>query len=459
MADDNYFLIRGDCRDALAAFDDDSLDAVVTDPPYGLSKEPKIEDVLTHWLAGDDYEHGGSGFMGKAWDSFVPGPSVWREVRRVLKPGGHALVFAGTRTADLMGIALRMAGFEVRDMLSWMYGQGFPKSQNVSKAADKQGMDGSAWDGWGTALKPAFEPILLVRKPLRVDGKKATIVSNVLAHGTGALNIDGSRISAGGDKLGGGAESKTSSDQKGNEGWTRPWMDDPEAQEAHAARVRDNVVKAEALGRFPANVLLGHHDDCEQVGTHTEIVGGGAKMSKTGGATVEFGGGYDRGDGFVGSEISTPVWDCHEDCPVRLLDSQSGDLGVGRGGLPSGSTGAIGGASRFFYQAKASKAERKEGLPEGSVNDHPTVKPVELMRYLVRLITPPGGTVLDPYVGSGTTGVAAVSDGFAFVGIDLDENDHYLRDIATHRIDHAGGHGFLASMHAPTEIEDLADEA
>src|SRR5690625_5195364 len=238
-------VIHGDCLDVLKELDDNSVDSVVTDPPYGLSKEPDINEVLSKWLAGEEYDHGHGGFMGKSWDSFVPHPDIWREVYRVLKPGGHALVFAGTRTQDLMTISLRLAGFEVRDVIEWLYFSGFPKSHDVSKAFDrragaerevvgidedflrrnpisnhkndygegygnpsfKDGIEGAKitapatelarkWDGWGTALKPAHEPIIVVRKPL-IDadtGRKLTVVNCVEKYGTGAINIDASRI-------------------------------------------------------------------------------------------------------------------------------------------------------------------------------------------------------------------------------------------------------------------------
>src|SRR5690625_1577709 len=229
-------VIHGDCLDVLKELDDNSVDSVVTDPPYGLSKEPDINEVLSKWLAGEEYDHGHGGFMGKSWDSFVPPPSLWKEVHRVLKPGGHALVFAGTRTQDLMTISLRLAGFEVRDVIEWLYFSGFPKSHNVSKAFDRRAgaerekvgeytisgtvdiqggnynsgktttktLDITApatelarkWDGWGTALKPAHEPIIVVRKPL-IDadtGRKLTVADCVEKYGTGAINIDASRI-------------------------------------------------------------------------------------------------------------------------------------------------------------------------------------------------------------------------------------------------------------------------
>ena len=432
-----FALIPGDCRDALAHLSDNSIDAVVTDPPYGLSKEPDMAEVLRHWLAGDDYEHTGAGFMGKTWDSFVPGPTVWAEVHRVLKPGGHCLVFAGTRTFDMMALALRLAGFEIRDTLSWLYGQGFPKSLDVSKAIDKAAgaerevvgrnpnfrdpdtnadhhqrwngatMTGAVtapatpeaeqWDGWGTALKPAWEPIIVARKPF-----PGTVAANVLEHGTGALNIDGCRIGTG-DAL------------------VRP-----------AVARRDNAVyggglgvgvQSEPAGRWPANVLLGHHEDC----VHPD-----------------------------GTE-TVPAWECVEDCPVRLLDEQVGPLTSGApavrresGADRSGNTGAAfgaesrpagsqmvgygdtGGASRFFYQAKAAKRERQFGMPEGERNSHPTIKPWAVMEWLVRLVAPPGGVVLDPFCGSGTTGIAAMREGFHFVGCERDED--YAARIARPRL-------------------------
>lgn len=218
-----------DCRHAMGAMAADSVDSIVTDPPYGLSKEPDMAEVLRHWLAGDDYTHGGSGFMGKSWDSFVPGPSVWREAYRVLKPGGHLVAFFGTRTYDLGVLAIRLAGFEIRDQTAWLFGSGFPKSHDVSKGIDralgaereilserrqsvafdteKAGGGGwsagvvsetapataeaEQWQGWGTALKPAMEPIVIARKPLI-----GTVAANVMAHGTGALNIDGCQVEA-----------------------------------------------------------------------------------------------------------------------------------------------------------------------------------------------------------------------------------------------------------------------
>lgn len=472
-----FALIPGDCRDALAHLSDNSIDAVVTDPPYGLSKEPDMAEVLRHWLAGDDYEHTGAGFMGKTWDSFVPGPTVWAEVHRVLKPGGHCLVFAGTRTFDMMALALRLAGFEIRDTLSWLYGQGFPKSLDVSKAIDKAAgaerevvgrnpnfrdpdtnadhhqrwngatMTGAVtapatpeaeqWEGWGTALKPAWEPIIVARKPF-----PGTVAANVLEHGTGALNIDGCRIGTG-DAL------------------VRP-----------AVARRDNAVyggglgvgvQSEPAGRWPANVLLGHHEDCVQVGERKVRTGTAVNRHGHDPALRGYDGGRgtnprpDQSHGDADGTETVPAWECAEGCPVRLLDEQVGSLTSGApavrresGADRSGNTGAAfgaesrpagsqmvgygdtGGASRFFYQAKAAKRERQFGMPEGERNSHPTIKPWAVMEWLVRLVTPPGGVVLDPFCGSGTTGIAAMREGFHFVGCERDED--YVARIARPRL-------------------------
>ncbi len=351
-------IIHGDCLQVLYTFPSNAVDSVVTDPPYGLSREPDICEVLTKWLAGEDYTHRGSGFMGKTWDSFVPGPSIWREVYRVLKPGGHALVFAGTRTQDLMTISLRMAGFEIRDVIEWLYFSGFPKSVDVSKVFDKRAgaerkkgrllyvngktaggerirqLAGGAehyetfpvtdlakkWDGWGTALKPAHEPIILVRKPF-----KGTVVDNVEQYGTGALNIDGCRI---------GDDEIHSSGEVSN-----AW------REAEGRTGRQAPNPSVNKGRFPANCVTTEPD---------------AFFSKYFNVT-----------------------------PPELCK-------------------------------KTSKCDRNSNWRGEIVgqNRHPTVKPTDLMAWLVRLITPPGGIVLDPFAGSGSTCVAARREGFFFIGIE-----------------------------------------
>ena len=263
-----FEIIHGDCLEVMRGMADNSVDAVVTDPPYGLS------------------------FMGKKWDYDVPSVEVWAECLRVLKPGGHLLAFAGTRTQHRMAVRIEDAGFEIRDMIAWVYGSGFPKSLDVSKAIDKaagaepidlgqspnwreskrdngQSM-GSVpnearitapatdaarkWQGWGTALKPSYEPVTVARKPL-----VGTVAANVLEHGTGALNIDGCRVATG-DKLGGGMVSKGRPCV--SEGWDRPWMHDAAVTEAKKLESAEKVAKAQDLGRWPANLI---HDGSEEV--------------------------------------------------------------------------------------------------------------------------------------------------------------------------------------------------
>lgn len=399
MESNAFTLHHGDSRTVLASYPDNHFDSIVCDPPYGLSKEPDMVEVLRHWLAGDDYEHTGGGFMGKSWDSFVPGPALWKECLRVLKPGGHMLAFFGTRTQDMGTLSIRLAGFEIRDSIAWVYGSGFPKSRNI-------GNDVDGMDGWGTALKPALEPITVARKPLI-----GTVAANVITHGTGALNIDACRVAPTGERLGGGDESGKASKP---EGWARPWMDDPDHVAAHNAKITANVEKASELGRWPANLI---HDGSDEVvklfpanaGASAPVKGTEASVASTGNVT----GKRDRVEGAF-----------------------HGDKGS---------------AARFFYCAKASRADRNEGLQDpgpqfkrGATlrqventattgNTHPTVKPTDLMAYLLRLVTPPGGLSLDPFMGSGSTGKAAMREGFRFVGIELDAD--YLA-VARARIEH-----------------------
>lgn len=353
-------VIHGDSLEVLRTAKDSSVDACVTDPPYLL------------------------GFMGKRWDApdNVAGrPEIWTEVLRVLKPGGHLLCFGATRTHHRVWSAIEDAGFEIRDTIMWMYGTGFPKSHDIAKGIDKalgaerevvgsrsgtgnQKMCGGTkgfgpvveittpatpeaaqWQGWGTALKPAHEPICVARKPL-----VGTVAANVLEHGTGGINIDGCRIAA----------------QKGDE--PLRWAHG-RSMGYHGAEDRGPCEALTSPGRWPANVCLDEEAAAmldEQSGTLKN--GGQNATSRTG--------------------------------------------GYQEAGAPTRFAGDSGGASRFFYCAKASKAERGPG------NTHPTVKPTELMRWLVRLVTPPGGIVLDPFCGSGTTGVAARLEGMHFVGIE-----------------------------------------
>ena len=414
-----HTIIHGDCLEELKKIDDNSVDAVICDPPYGLSntKPTQVADVLAAWVTGDTEKVPAKrgGFMGADWDSFVPPPAVWEECMRVLKPGGHMAVFAGARTQDLMGLSIRLAGFEIRDTLGWIYGSGFPKSMDVSKAIDKAAgeerevigskvtgnakqrtsatgefadgnhggqqvvditapatSEAARWDGWGTALKPAIEPIILARKPL--DG---TVANNVLAHGVGGLNIDACRVAADDKaKFPVGVVSETGTVYGGGEGI---YADRPRTEDRNPA------------GRFPANVLLDEHAAKEmdkQSGWQKD--GTAVNRNRAHDATPPgYGGGF------------------------RSVDRNDRTFGSG------------GGASRFFpvfkYQAKAPKKERPViEREDGSKIQHPTVKPLKLMEWLVTLITPEGGTVLDPFAGSGTTLQAATNKGFHPIGIEAD---------------------------------------
>lgn len=321
-----------DCRDAMDLWvPTESIDSIVTDPPYGLS------------------------FMGKAWDHGVPGVEFWQSALRVLKPGGYCLAFGGTRTFHRLACAIEDAGFEVRDTVMWVYGSGFPKSHN------------GPWGG--TALKPAWEPILMARKPLT-----GTTEANWRTYGTGALNIEGCRVATD-DNLNGGAYAKnaTSRDEL--------WGDD-----AGNSWVRGGAGEfTQPVGRWPANLI--HDGSDEVIAAFPEAQGQQGKTARRTQGTC-----YSNVDeGCVGTE-------------------------------PRGDTGS---AARFFYCAKASRTDR------GADNRHPTVKPTDLMRYLCRLVTPAGGLVLDPFMGSGSTGKAAVLEGFRFIGVEVDSD--YV-DIARNRI-------------------------
>jgi site-specific DNA-methyltransferase (adenine-specific) len=384
--DDLVTLHHGDCLQVLRSDElgydyrlgyaaplipDDSIDAVVTDPPYGL------------------------GFMGKEWDDLPPGLPFAQECLRVLKPGGHMLAFGGTRTFHRLACAAEDAGFEIRDSIAWLYGSGFPKSLDVSKAIDKAAgatrevtgtirtrdlsrhggeikgdmlvgvsrgsaevpittpatPDARAWEGWGTALKPAFEPVVVARKPLA-----GTVAANVLAHGTGALNIDGCRV---GDdererqRSTGELISGNSSMSGGNYG---------------------REIVGTVTGRWPANVVLDESQAAELDQQSGELTSGSRRAGTYGLM------------GYMGADVA--------DMPAVEGDS--------------------GGASRFFYVAKADQGQRVR------INGvaHPTVKPLALMRWLARLVTPPGGVVLEPFAGSGTTVEACVLEGFRCIAIE-----------------------------------------
>ena len=420
-------LINNDCIAAMKEMPDNSVDSIVTDPPYEL------------------------GFMGKSWDSsgIAFNIEVWQEALRVLKPGGHLIAFSGSRTYHRMAVAIEDAGFEIRDQIMWVYGSGFPKSHNISKAIDKaanaerevvgtQKLGGNAaqswaekdgklyasttssvgvpaininitapateaakqWDGWGTALKPAHEPIVLARKPLI-----GTVANNVLTFGTGGLNIDGSRV---------GSES-TKRQNTAEMGY-------------HGGNLVDEYETGSNAGRWPANFI---HDGSDEVLALFPIT----NAAKSG--------------------LRNPNG--------KQSTNAFGDFN-GQPGVVGGHDDNGGSAARFFYCAKASKRDRNEGLEgfevkkqdttrkEGNVggdnprnrgvheraNHHPTVKPTDLMRYLVRLVTQPNGTVLDPFMGSGSTGKACAYEGFNFIGIE--QSAEYV-EIARARIEYAQKQG------------------
>lgn len=364
-------LLLGDNREVLKTLADNSIDACVTDPPYEL------------------------GFMGKAWDSkgIAYDQELWRQVLRVLKPGAHLLSFGGTRTYHRMACAVEDAGFEVRDQIQWIYGSGFPKSMNMGKAVDKaKGVEApthtDSWDGLGTALKPANEPLVLARKPL----SEKTLVDNFIRWGTGVLNIDDCRVETkenlkGGAYSAGGRPAAMVGDQRSGKalGMFQPGAGPKQEYKAPS-------------GRFPANVI---HDGSDEVLEHfPEAPGQMANVSETAPSA--------KTSGIYG--------------PMKRKGEASQDKSYAKDGgtnfsmKPGDRRLDKGSAARFFYCAKASKSDRNEGLSEP--NRHPTVKPTALMQYLVRLVTPKGGLVLDPFMGSGPTGKACVLEGLAFVGID-----------------------------------------
>lgn len=366
-------LLLGNNLDLIQTLADNSVDSIVTDPPYGLGKEPDALAMLADWiLAGYHDVKSKSGFMGKEWDAFVPQPVLWKECLRVLKPGGHLLAFGGTRTYDLVTLGLRIAGFEIRDTLQYVFGSGFPKSLNVSKAIDSAlGKEPKAeqWQGWGSALKPAYEPIVMARKPL--DG---TIAANTLKWGVGGINIDGCRVEL---QLSG---------EYSRLGDNGTWSTKNAAKRVYKGGYAGDVVGSSALGRFPANFL---HDGSDEVRALFPDSKG------------------QQGDLLNHTRHSESPNGIYGKIPPKhdAIKREESDTS----------------AARFFYCAKASQSERNMGLPDGQFNRHATVKPLTLMRYLARLVTPPGGTCLDPYMGSGTTGLACIAEGFDFIGMEMEE--------------------------------------
>lgn len=358
-------ILTGDCRDVLRTLPEASVDSIVTDPPYHLTAGKKGGSGPASVNLESPYGRARvtTGFMGMTWDGgdVAMRPETWAECLRVLKPGGHLLAFSGTRTYHRMVCAIEDAGFEIRDQIGWAYGSGFPKSRNL---------DGE-WQGWGTALKPAWEPICVARKPL-----SGTVAENVLTHGTGALNIDGCRI-----EVLDTAYARNCSGDRGHAG-TR-------GVEAEGATNLHAGGGSAAAGRWPANLI---HDGSEEV---LQVFPGAPGQQ-----------GAVRPDSGTGQKTNGIF----------------GKFATNSDATPRGDSGS---AARFFYCAKADAADRGEG------NTHPTVKPGDLMRYLCRLVTPPGGTVLDPFAGSGSTLLAADREGFNAIGIEL--NPAYA-DMARRRI-------------------------
>ncbi|OJH53527.1 DNA methyltransferase [Agrobacterium pusense] len=392
-------LHQADCRDVLRGLADNSIDSVVTDPPYALVSIQKRFGKPGSAPAKDVYGRGAAGFMGKQWDTgeVAFSEEFWAEVLRVLKPGGHVVAFSGTRTYHRMAVAIEDAGFEIRDQLGWVYGSGFPKSHNQH----------GDWEGWGTALKPAWEPICLARKPLC-----GTVAANLAEWGVGAINVDGCRI---GDEertydLKGGENLNAIAREGGN--------DSTEAKGLGAYGIgakQVSVGRSTVVGRWPANIL---HDGSDEVLAAFPDAKGQ--------------------QGYVGPK--------HGERPSKGI---YGDFGARPDSHPRVESETS--AARFFYCAKASRADRDAGLEQmekrpaagvGALRDgdrtasqrantHPTVKPTTLMQWLCRLITPSGGIILDPFMGSGSTGKAAVLEGFQFIG--CEREDEYM-PIATARI-------------------------
>lgn len=363
-------LLCGDCIEHLAALPENSVDSIFTDPPYHFNsivkRFGKEGSAPAQFGTDGAYARASRGFMGKEWDGgdIAFRPETWAAALRVLKPGGHLLAFGSSKGFHRMAVAIEDGGFEIRDTIMWIYGSGFPKSLDVSKQMANP-YDAEEWQGWGTALKPAFEPVIMARKPLA-----GTVAANVLEWGTGAINIDGCRVPAEGRPLRVG-------DYKATAGNVY------EGRQDGSLMGGSKAAGSTDLGRFPANVI---HDGSDEVlAAFPHVKSGKPGIMRKG-----------RNDGAaLGAESRAP-------------------------GTPMTGFGDAGSAARFFYCAKASKADR-------AGSKHPTVKPVALVKYLVRMVTPPGGTVLDMFAGSGTTGQAAVEEGFN--AILIEREPEYQADI------------------------------
>ena len=460
-------LLNGDCIEEMQKLIDDGkqVDSVVTDPPYHLtsiverygkenSAPPKSESM------GGAFVRASTGFMGKEWDGgdIAFRKETWELALKLLKPGGHLLAFSGSRTYHRMAVAIEDAGFEIRDQIMWIYGSGFPKSLNIGKVIDKRlgnkrevvqtrvsafgdadssetsdgrnlwGKDStkevevtkgnSEYEGWGTALKPAHEPIVMARKPI----SEKSIADNVLKHGTGGINIDGCRVEY--------------ADENDRSGWHKTGGGGKGYQDTSTFKIRkitpEEIQERTKDGRFPANVM---HDGSEEVrkifpktgskgkakhpDTNPDFRDAGKQSKeKIGIDKLSYGQteNIKRKVRKAGSELGqSSGWNKHNNKDTEMITYNDD-----------------GSAARYFYCPKVSRTERDKGLSgKKEKNSHPTVKPVELMKYLCRLVTPKGGTVLDIFMGSGSTGMAAKDEGFDFIGI---EKDKEYFQIAEQRI-------------------------
>jgi len=398
MKNDSESNIRGltgrvhcmDCLDFLRLLPGDSVDSCVTDPPYGLEFMDAEWDSVAHQREMQDWHY--------RWAV---------EVSRVLKPGAHLLAFSGTRTYHRLACAIEDAGFEIRDQIHWVYASGFPKGLNVYRDLLRRGLSEervAVWNGWNTALKPAHEPIVVARKPL----SESSVAENVLRWGTGGINIGACRIAI-----------------RPHEARLhiakRKVRDSPHWK--YKSGFRNEVIfhaGPSVEGRYPANLVLGHHPDCKMVDPgNIQLVARERPVSET--CPYGIYGSRPRAPVAVETVVRRPEqWECVEGCPVAEYQRQAGQY------------------PRFFYCPKASRTERDAGLHRLGLrfNPHITVKPVSLMRWLVRLVTPPDGVVLDPFLGSGTTAIAAENEGFDWLGCEITEA--YCR-IAEARIESLGG--------------------
>src|SRR5690625_1241440 len=527
------FLFHGESTEVLKSLEGNSIDSVVCDPPYGLSKEPDISKVISEWVNADDsFVPDGKGSMSKEWDGFVPPPSLWKEVFRVLKPGGHALVFAGTRTQDLMTSSLRLAGFEVRDVIEFLYFSGFPKSHNVSKAFDRRAgaerevigqkwaerypngpggnsftvggeVDGTRtaantlltapatelahkWDGWGTSLKPSHEPIIVVRKPL-IDadtGRKLTVADCVEKYGTGAINIDASRIALGDEEAPSGSGNRNGtgnaymmkdyiSSNGGNitpekgrfpancitldgDAFYSKYFNVASAQEAQPnvtpAELSKKASKKDRNSDWEKNSIQEDVITWESVEMTDELeelnrlrkailddITQGTESKEW--STLLFGRSIteEKFRTVIKSTISTELSTTTESktCDLLTLLLTSDYIPDVIRTIKASGLSLVENAeniSRLKQSTTNEKTAYRLGVAHAVLktllkikekgkrgNVHSTVKPTDLMAWLVRLVTPPNGTVLDPFAGSGSTLVATKREGFGFIGVELTE--------------------------------------